>query len=135
VLGHKEWAADPRFADNRNRVVNREIVDAAVNQALAGDTADSWLTKLKAAGIPCGRINTVARAIDDPHTAARQMVETVEHPEAGALRMLGIPFKFSDTPASVRRAPPLLGEHSEEILCELGMEADAVARLREDGVI
>jgi succinate--hydroxymethylglutarate CoA-transferase len=136
VLGHKEWAADPRFADNRNRVVNREIVDAAVNQALAGDTADNWLTRLKAAGIPCGRINTVARALDDPHTAAREMVETVEHPEAGALRMLGIPFKFTGTPASVRRAPPLLGEHSEEILGrELGMHADAIARLRADGVI
>ena len=74
-------------------------------------------------GIPCGRINTVAQALDDPHTAARHMVETVEHPKIGALRMLGIPFKFGDTPASVRRAPPMLGEHTDEILSrELGMD-------------
>ena len=74
------------------------------------------MEKLKAAGVPCGRINSVAQALDDPHTAARQMVETVEHPDVGALKMLGIPFKFSDTPASVRRAPPVLGQHTEEML-------------------
>jgi glutaryl-CoA transferase len=136
VLGHKEWADDPRFTNNRSRVANRETVDDAINAALAADTADNWLTKLKGAGIPCGRINTVAQALDDPHTAARQMVETIEHPEVGALRMLGIPFKFSDTQASVRRAPPLLGEHTDDILIEeLGMDAKAVERLRHDGVV
>jgi crotonobetainyl-CoA:carnitine CoA-transferase CaiB-like acyl-CoA transferase len=135
VLGHPEWAEDPRFARNRDRVGNRAVVDAAIETALGADTADAWLTRLKAVGVPCGRINTVAQALDDPHTAARAMIEIADHPEVGALRMLGIPFKFTDTPASVRRAPPLLGEHTEQILHELGIDASAIAQLRADQVI
>jgi succinate---hydroxymethylglutarate CoA-transferase len=136
VLGHPEWAEDPRFARNRDRVANRDLVDGAVNAALAGDTADAWLEKLMAAGIPCGRINSVAQALDDPHTAARAMIETVEHPALGMLKTVGIPFKFSDTPASVRQAPPVLGQHTDEILKDdLGMDAGAIAGLRAEGVI
>ncbi len=136
VLGHPEWAQDPRFARNRDRVANRDLVDGAVNAALAADTAEAWLTRLNAAGIPCGRINSVAQALDDPHTAARSMIETVEHPLLGALRTVGIPFKFSDTPASVRHAPPVLGQHTDEVLTsDLGMDAGAIAALRADGVI
>ena len=136
VLGHPEWGHDPRFAANRARVEHRALVDDLVGQALAGDTAEAWLAKLKAAGIPCGRINSVAGALDDPHTAARDMVETVEHPGIGPLRMLGIPFKFSGTPCAVRRPPPTLGEHTDEILAqELGMDTDAIAALRRDHVV
>jgi crotonobetainyl-CoA:carnitine CoA-transferase CaiB-like acyl-CoA transferase len=136
VLGHPEWTDDPRFARNRDRVAHREALDAAVNAALAADTADAWLARLQAAGIPCGRINTVAQAFEDPHTEARAMIETVEHPQIGALRMLGIPFKFAATPAGVRRPPPILGQHTEEILRgELCMDAATVERLQADKVI
>ena len=109
VLGHPEWAKDPRFTSNRARVENRDVIDGFINEALSHDDADAWLDKLKAVGVPCGRINSVADALDDPHTAARDMIETVEHSTIGALKMLGIPFKFSDTACSVRRAPPTLG--------------------------
>ncbi len=135
VLGHPEWAHDPRFATNRARVENRELVDGLIGAALASDTADAWLAKLKAVGVPCGRINTVAQALDDPHTAARRMVETVSHPTIGELKMLGIPFKFSGTPAAVRRPPPLLGEHTDEVLGELGLDDAAIAQLREEKVV
>ncbi|HEU5276438.1 MAG TPA: CoA transferase [Xanthobacteraceae bacterium] len=135
VLGHPEWAQDARFATNRARVANRDTIDRLIGAALATDTADSWLVKLKAVGVPCGRINTVAQALDDPQTAARRMVETVAHPTIGELEMLGIPFKFSDTPAAVRRAPPTLGQHTDEILDELGMDAAAVEKLRAEKVV
>jgi len=135
VLGHPEWAQDPRFATNRARVENRELIDGLIGEALAADEADNWLAKLKAVGVPCGRINTVAQALDDPHTAARRMVETVAHPTIGELKMLGIPFKFSGTPAAVRRPPPLLGEHTDEVLGELGMDAAAIAQLREEKIV
>jgi crotonobetainyl-CoA:carnitine CoA-transferase CaiB-like acyl-CoA transferase len=136
VLGHPEWAKDARFASNRARVENRAAIDGLINAALSRDQTDTWLTKLKAVGVPCGRINSVAEALDDPHTAARNMIETVEHPTIGALQMLGIPFKFSDTACTVRRPPPTLGQHSDEILSgELGLDAKAIAQLRHERVI
>ncbi|MGZ3320815.1 MAG: CaiB/BaiF CoA transferase family protein [Xanthobacteraceae bacterium] len=136
VLGHPEWAKDPRFTSNRARVENRDVIDGFINEALSHDDADVWLDKLKAVGVPSGRINSVADALDDPHTAARDMIETVEHPTIGALKMLGIPFKFSDTACSVRRAPPTLGQHSDEVLAgELGLDAKAIAELRQAKVI
>jgi succinate--hydroxymethylglutarate CoA-transferase len=136
VLGHSEWAKDARFASNRARVENRAVIDGLINEALSHDGADAWLAKLKAAGIPCGKINSVAQALDDPQTAAREMVETIEHPTVGALKMLGIPFKFSDTACSVRRPPPTLGQHSTEILSgELGLDGKAIAELRQAKVI
>ena len=136
VLGHPEWAKDPRFTSNRARVENRDVIDGFINEALSHDDADAWLDKLKAVGVPCGRINSVADALDDPHTTARDMIETVEHSTIGALKMLGIPFKFSDTACSVRRAPPTLGQHNDEILKgELGLDEKAIAELRQEKVI
>jgi succinate--hydroxymethylglutarate CoA-transferase len=136
VLGHPEWADDPRFATNRARVEHRLLVDGAIGDALAADTADNWLAKLKAAGVPCGRINSVAEALADPQTQARRMIATVEHPTVGDLKLVGFPYKFSGTPAAVRRPPPTLGEHTDEILQEeLGLDAAAIAALRRDGVI
>jgi succinate---hydroxymethylglutarate CoA-transferase len=136
VLGHPEWANDPRFKANRTRVENRATVDGMIGKALAKDAADVWLAKLKAAGVPCGKINSVADALAEPHTEARRMVETVEHPTIGALKMLGVPFKFSGTKPSVRRAPPTLGQHTDEILSgELGLDGAAIEQLRREKVI
>ena len=135
VLGHPEWATDERFVSNRARVENRTAIDGLINEALSHDDADIWLAKLKAVGVPCGKINSVAEALDDPHTAARDMIETVEHRTIGALKMLGIPFKFSETACSVRRPPPTLGQHNEEILGELGLDDKAIAELHQAKVI
>src|SRR5262247_4245 len=136
VLGHPEWTKDERFASNRARVENRALVDRMIDEALSHDDADAWLAKLKAVGIPCGKINSVAEALDDPQTAARDMIETIEHSTVGALKMLGIPFKFSDTACSVRRPPPTLGQHSDEILAgELGLDDKVIAELRQAKVI
>jgi succinate---hydroxymethylglutarate CoA-transferase len=136
VLGHPEWATDDRFTSNRARVENRAAIDGLINEALSHDDADVWLAKLKAVGVPCGKINSVAEALDDPHTAARDMIATVEHSTIGALKMLGVPFKFSETACSVRRPPPTLGQHNNEILAgELGLDEKAIAGLRQAKVI
>jgi formyl-CoA transferase len=136
ALGHPEWARDERFVKNRDRVVHRDVLDRLIADTLRADVAEAWITKLQAAGVPCGRINSVAQALDDPHTAARQMVETVEHPTVGALRLVGIPFTLKDTPATVRRPPPMLGQHTEEILREeLGLSAQRIGELRARNVI
>ena len=84
VLGHPEWAADPRFAANRDRVAHRAVIDAAIAEAFAQDDADCWIAKLQAEGVPCGRINSVAEAFGDDQAHARAMIETISHPTAGA---------------------------------------------------
>lgn len=136
ALGHPEWADDARFAVNSARVQNRDALDELIDKALADSPAASWIEKLKAGGIPCGLINTVKQALADPQTTARSMVETVTHSTAGDIRMLGIPMKFSGTPASVRSAPPTLGQHSDEILHDvLGYDAARIARLRDNKIV
>jgi formyl-CoA transferase len=136
TAGHPEWARDPRFAKNPDRVINREAIDSAIADALKADRTESWITKLRAVGVPCGPINTVAEALNDPHTLARDMVRTVKHATAGALKLVGIPFQMNGTPATIRRPPPLLGEHTEEILgSELGLAAARIAELRAAKVV
>ena len=136
VLGNPEWAADPRYATNPDRVANREALDGMIAGALGGDIAQAWLDKLTAGGIPCGRINSVSEALSGPHTVARGMVRTVKHPTAGEVKMLGVPFRFSDTPAAIRRAPPTLGQHTEQVLRdELGLSDKRIAELRAEKVI
>ena len=136
VLGHPEWGQDERFIQNRDRVAHRDVVDGMIAEALKSAGADAWIARLQTAGVPCGKINSVKQALDDPQTAARRMIETVEHATIGPLKMLGTPFKLSATPTSVRRAPPTLGQHADEILREeLGFDAAKIAALKRDKVI
>ena len=136
VLGHAQWATDPRFIKNPDRVGNRDALDDLIKTELKREGAEAWIDKLMAAGIPCGRINSVAQALAAPHAIARDMVTSVEHPTAGNVKMLGIPFRFSDTPASIRRAPPLLGQHTEAVLREeLGFSDARINALRAEKVI
>jgi crotonobetainyl-CoA:carnitine CoA-transferase CaiB-like acyl-CoA transferase len=136
LLGKPEWAADARYIRNPDRVANRDALDEAVSTVLRRKTAEEWIIELTAGGIPCGRINSVSQALSDPHTVAREMVRSVHHPTAGDVKMLGIPFRFSDTPPSVRRAPPTLGQHTEQVLRDVLNLSDArIAGLRAAKVI
>lgn len=116
IVGHPEWSEDPRFATNKDRVNNRQEIDDLINGALSADSADNWISRLQATGIPCGRINSVAEALEAEQAQARHMVETIDHPKAGPVRVVGAPFKFSKTPTTIRRHPPTLGENTEEVL-------------------
>jgi formyl-CoA transferase len=124
-LGRGALAADPRFATNANRMKNRATLVHELEFALATGTTDEWVDRLLAAGVPAGPIHDLAQVFSDPHTLARAMIEDVDHPVAGTVHTLGFPLKLSDTPLRVRRAPPLLNEHSAEIRRELGMEGGA----------
>ena len=136
ALDRPEWATDPRYVKNSSRIANREALDELIAGVLEEQGAEAWLEKLSAAGIPCGRINSVAQALGAEHTAAREMVRTVKHPTAGELKMLGIPFRFSATPAAVRRAPPTLGQHTEQVLRdELGLSDGRIAELRAQKIV
>jgi formyl-CoA transferase len=136
TAGHPEWAGDERFAKNPARVANREAIDELITQALKREKTAVWIEKLRAVGVPCGPINSVAQALTDPHTLARGMVRTVQHPSAGELKLVGIPFRLNGTPADIRLPPPLLGQHTEEVLrAELGLSAERIAQLRAEKVI
>jgi glutaryl-CoA transferase len=135
-VGHVEWAKDPRFARMSSRVENRETVDAMLMEGFKAKPADAWIEILQAAGIPCSKINSVAEALTDPHTLANDMVVDIDHPSAGDVRLIGIPYRLSDTPVGIDRPPPVLGADTEEVLRELvGLGSEAVAELRCDGVV
>lgn len=119
VLGREALAADARFDTNEARMSNRDALTREIEAALAAQTVGTWVTWLREAGVPAGSILDYAQVFAAPHTTARAMVETIEHPVEGTIRTLGTPVKLSDTPPRVRRPPPLLGQHTGEILGSL----------------
>jgi crotonobetainyl-CoA:carnitine CoA-transferase CaiB-like acyl-CoA transferase len=135
ATGLDELTDDPRYATNPDRVQHRDTLIPRITQALAARGCADWTGRLNAAGVPAGPVNTVPAALEQPQVAAREMVVEVEHPVAGVLRMLGTPLKLSAQPASIRRPPPVLGQHTDEILAEAGYPAARIAELREAGVI
>ena len=129
VIGCEELVDDARFTTNADRLANRPQLVAELEAALAADTTDAWVARLEEAGIAAGPIHDYAEVFADPHTRAREMEVTMEHPEEGTVRGLGIPVKLSATPGSVRRAAPLLGEHTAEVLREAGLSDAEIAAL------
>jgi len=116
LLGREDLATDPRFATNPQRVRNREeLVPILQEQFLQRETGD-WLTTLRAAGIPCGPINTVSQVFSDPHLQARGFIWECEHPTAGTIKLSGSPIRLSETPTRLYKAPPLLGEDNDTLL-------------------
>jgi crotonobetainyl-CoA:carnitine CoA-transferase CaiB-like acyl-CoA transferase len=136
VIGEPALARDPRYAANAGRVQHYDTLQPLITDRLAHHPRAHWLARLTAAGVPAGSVRSVAEALGDPQLAARDMVVEVTHPTAGAIRQLGVPVKLSDTPGSVRCAPPLLGQHTEAVLAgDLGLDAARLASLRAAGVI
>jgi crotonobetainyl-CoA:carnitine CoA-transferase CaiB-like acyl-CoA transferase len=120
ALKRDDLAQDSRFSTNPQRVTNRELLIKLLNQHFATDYAAHWVKLMSDAGVPAGDVRTIPQALNDPQVLARDMVVTVKHPTIGDLKLLGIPFKFSNTPATIRRPPPLLGEHTDDVLREFG---------------
>ncbi len=122
LVDRPELIADPRFAGNAERVANRPELDPIVIEILSDHSAAEWAERMDAAGIPCTPINDLAQALSLPQVEYQEYVAAVPHPDIPDLKMPGIPIKFTADPSSIRRHPPKHGEHTAEILAELGLE-------------
>ena len=136
AIDRQDLLADPRFAVERGQdgEPGRARRNASQRTFEARESAH-WLEALEREGVPAGPINDMAQVYADPQVIARDMVVELDHPAAGRIRNIGIPVKLSETPASVRRPPPTLGQHTAEVLAELGYAADDIAALRESGAV
>jgi crotonobetainyl-CoA:carnitine CoA-transferase CaiB-like acyl-CoA transferase len=135
VAGRPDLAADPRYAKNADRVRHRAELVPLLAGLMKQRPKAEWLAALEAAKVPCGPINHLGEVFADPQVRARGMVTTLEHPLAGPLPLVASPIKLSATPPTARRAPPLLGQHTDEVLAELGLDEQERRRLREQGVV
>lgn len=136
VAGQPQWADDPRFATNKQRVAHRAELIPLIRQATVFKTTAEWVAELERAGVPCGPINDLAQMFQDPQVVARGLKVDVPHPLAGSVPQVASPIRLSETPVEYRRAPPLLGEHTEAVLRDvLGLDAGAVQVLRSAGVL
>ena len=136
VAAAPELAADVRFATNRARVGNRSVLIPLLKKLTVERSTADWISTLEALAVPCGPINTLADVFADPQVQARGLKVTVPHPIAGQLPLVASPMKLSATPVDYRLPPPMLGEHTDDILAAtLGLDAAAIARLRADGVV
>ncbi len=135
VLGITETiGADPRYATNPDRLAHRAELVARLQAIFETYDATFWLERLEAADIPCGPINFVDEALNDPHLLARGFIVALEHP-VGTVKSVGNPIHLSATPVTYRRPPPLLGQHTAEVLADLGYSSGEVARLRQVGAV
>ena len=135
ILGHPEWVSDPAFATNTARVQNCGVLAGQIEAVTSTRPRRHWVELFEEHEIPCGPINTYAEALADSQVLARDMVVDTDHPSLGRLRTIGTPVKLSRTPLTVGRPAPLLGQHTGQILQEVGFTADEIAGLRKKGVV
>jgi crotonobetainyl-CoA:carnitine CoA-transferase CaiB-like acyl-CoA transferase len=130
-----EWVADERFCSSDRRAANRAILIPMLAEVFVTATVDEWVTRLSAQGVPCTSVNSIDKVVKDEQVAARDMIVEIEHPTAGKIRMAGLPVKLSANPGSIRLHAPLLGEHSAEVLRELGLAEERIGALLAQGII
>ncbi len=136
AIGRAELAQDPRFDSEAHRVANRGVLIPLLNEVFATRPVGEWLKRLEEAGVPAGRIKSVAEVCESAHLKARGMAVRLPHPKAGGITVMGVPVRLWDTPGAASAPPPLLGQHTEEILTRLlRLPKARVERLRAAGVV
>jgi crotonobetainyl-CoA:carnitine CoA-transferase CaiB-like acyl-CoA transferase len=135
ALGLERLADDPRFASWLRRIENREALLPLMEEAFASRPRAHWLGVLAAHDIPAAPVQKLDEFLDDPAVRHHQMVREYDHPEVGRLRLMGLPLRFSSTPTRDPGPPPTLGQHTREVLAELGYDTDTIETLRRRGVL
>lgn len=134
ILGAPQWVSDERYKDKMGRSVNRDSLNAEINRLLAAQDRAYWIERLNAGGVACGLINSMQEAFEEPQIKHLNMVKDVVSAHLGAQRLVGQPMQLERTPSTIARAAPRRGEHTEEILTELGVSAGDLARMKSTGV-
>ena len=134
ILGAPQWVTDERYHDKMGRSVNRDSLNAEINRLLAAQDRAYWIERLNAGGVACGLINNLQEVFDEPQIQHLGMVKDVVSSRQGAQKMVGQPMQLARTPSTIARAAPRRGEHTEEILGELGLGASDLARMKSEGV-
>ena len=136
LLGMPEMARHPELATNRARVANRDWVNKLISQTMGTRPSNEWIPLFESEGLPIGPVNSIEEALADPQVVAREMVKSFLHPIAGEVRAIDMPYRFSEAPTGIKSAPPLLGQHTDELLAGLlGISSEEIARLRASGVV
>jgi crotonobetainyl-CoA:carnitine CoA-transferase CaiB-like acyl-CoA transferase len=135
AVGLAELADDVRFTTNKDRMANYDAMRPPIDRVFRTATCAEWIARLNAAGVANGEVRDIGQMLNDPQLAARNMIETLMHPTIGATRVIGAPIKLSKDPASVRTPPPVLGQHTDAVLNEIGYDARTIAALRTKRVI
>jgi crotonobetainyl-CoA:carnitine CoA-transferase CaiB-like acyl-CoA transferase len=135
VMGLDDWVDDKRFQTPVQRRQHGSLIRTRLRETFLREPRDEWLERLRAAGVPCSPVNDLGEAAEDAHAKARRIVEWIEHPTLGRIPQVRFPALLSGTPATTRTRPPLLGEHTEAILQELGYDQQGVKQLREAGAV
>ena len=135
AIGRPELASDARFRTNNDRMKNLAALTPLIAERLKTRASAEWIAEFEAAGVPVGPVNKIGDMLADPQVKAREMVVEVDHPRAGRVKALGHPIKFSDTRGDMSRPAPLLGQHTREVLAELGYDEARVDALISEGAV
>ena len=135
AIGRTDFLEDSRFSTNTDRVKHRKECVDALSGIFDAETTEHWVALIADAGVPCGPINKVSEVVSNPQVLARNMIAELDHPNIPNLKIPNSPMKLSASPSSIRRPPPLLGEHNADVLSEQGYTPEQIASLRDRGVV
>jgi crotonobetainyl-CoA:carnitine CoA-transferase CaiB-like acyl-CoA transferase len=135
VIGFGELSKDPRFVDNADRVLHRDALVRLLDATFVKEKRNIWVERLNRADVPCGPINTFAELFRDPQVQAREILLNVEHRTLKSIRQIASPIRLRNSPSDIRLPPPTLGEHTIQVLSELGYKSREIRRLKEEGIV
>jgi len=135
-LGHPEWKTDSRFEVNMQRVAHREELDSSIESITRTKSTQEWLEVFEGSGLPYSAVNDIQGTLNHKHVLARDMVKEMDHEWCGPIKMVNTPVKYSDNTPGIRSAPPVLGQHTDEVLREvLGMNDEEIEKLKAEGAV